>query len=183
MRPKPAPTSVMSSPKCVVTVDQWDQCFRKCCPPTSLRLRSSEIRSRFPRLPNFRFLESASQALARLGSSPSEIPIGPQGSQHGPWAFVGSITHAAGIRWVRSGARGRILRRGGRRGAEPTDWWRPFERCPLLLGIRSVVALRGAGSSLCWDRLLFSAKEAVFKSWYLLTSRTLEFDDGAASGA
>jgi 4'-phosphopantetheinyl transferase EntD len=29
----------------------------------------------------------------------------------------------------------------------------------------------------CWDRLLFSAKESVYKAWYPLTGRPLDFDE------
>jgi 4'-phosphopantetheinyl transferase EntD len=29
----------------------------------------------------------------------------------------------------------------------------------------------------CWDRLLFSAKESVYKAWFPLTGRWLGFED------
>src|SRR5207245_2286953 len=32
---------------------------------------------------------------------------------------------------------------------------------------------------ICWDRLLFSAKESVFKAWFPLTQRWLGFDEAA----
>ena len=30
---------------------------------------------------------------------------------------------------------------------------------------------------MCWDRLLFSAKESVYKAWFPLTGRWLGFED------
>jgi 4'-phosphopantetheinyl transferase EntD len=35
----------------------------------------------------------------------------------------------------------------------------------------------GAGAEVCWDRLLFSAKESVYKAWSPLTGRWLGFAD------
>ena len=32
-------------------------------------------------------------------------------------------------------------------------------------------------SRVCWDRLLFSAKEAVYKAWFPLAGRWLGFED------
>ncbi|WP_174531558.1 4'-phosphopantetheinyl transferase family protein, partial [Micromonospora maritima] len=36
-------------------------------------------------------------------------------------------------------------------------------------------ALRAAHPHVCWDRLLFSAKESVYKAWFPLTGRFLDF--------
>lgn len=42
---------------------------------------------------------------------------------------------------------------------------------------RSWIAGQGGGTGVWWDRLLFGAKEAVFKVWYPLTGRELDFDE------
>jgi 4'-phosphopantetheinyl transferase EntD len=34
-------------------------------------------------------------------------------------------------------------------------------------------------STVCWDRLLFSIKEAVYKAWFPLASRKLGFEDAS----
>ena len=34
-----------------------------------------------------------------------------------------------------------------------------------------------SGDGICWDRLLFSAKESVFKAWFPITGRWLGFKD------
>ena len=47
---------------------------------------------------------------------------------------------------------------------------RPEERVELT-------ALEEARPDLHWDRILFSAKEAVFKAWFPLTRRWLDFTD------
>jgi 4'-phosphopantetheinyl transferase EntD len=39
------------------------------------------------------------------------------------------------------------------------------------------LAARGPGP--CWDRLLFSAKESVYKAWFPLTGRWLGFADAS----
>jgi 4'-phosphopantetheinyl transferase EntD len=38
-----------------------------------------------------------------------------------------------------------------------------------------------ATPGLCWDRLLFSAKESVYKAWYPLTERWLGFEDAVVT--
>ena len=46
----------------------------------------------------------------------------------------------------------------------------PAERARLA-------ALAGEWPAVCWDRLLFSAKESVYKAWFPLTGRWLGFED------
>jgi 4'-phosphopantetheinyl transferase EntD len=41
---------------------------------------------------------------------------------------------------------------------------------------RHLAELRRAAPTICWDRLLFSAKESVYKAWYPLAGRVLDFD-------
>lgn len=38
-------------------------------------------------------------------------------------------------------------------------------------------ALRATDPTVCWDRLLFSAKESVYKAWFPLTGRWLDFSE------
>jgi 4'-phosphopantetheinyl transferase EntD len=47
---------------------------------------------------------------------------------------------------------------------------RPDERVELAQLMRAAPAV-------CWDRLLFSAKESVYKAWFPLTRRWLDFED------
>jgi 4'-phosphopantetheinyl transferase EntD len=119
----------------------------------------------------------ARRALVRLGHPEVPIPSGPDRQPQWPDGVVGSITHCAGYR-AAALAHHRDLHSIGI-DAEPHG--------PLPDGVlRAValpdeqdrlVALTRAEPGVHWDRLLFSAKESVFKAWYPLARRWLGFDD------
>jgi 4'-phosphopantetheinyl transferase EntD len=61
---------------------------------------------------------------------------------------------------------------------------------PLPDGVLKVIAtpaeidwLDGAppASGVCWDRLLFSAKESIYKAWFPLTRRWLDFEEAVVT--
>ena len=119
----------------------------------------------------------ARAALARLGLPPAAILPGAAGAPQWPPGVVGSMTHCAGYRgsavaWARD-----VLALG--LDAEPD--------APLPEGVLGTVAvaeeraalraLAQAAPAPCWDRLLFSAKESVYKAWFPLTGRWLGFED------
>lgn len=116
-------------------------------------------------------------ALAQLGIRVQPIPVGTHGSPRWPAGTVGSITHCDGYR-AAAVARTRDFSTIGI-DAEPHE--------PIADGVLRVIALGSEREWLqtclrdvpevCWDRLLFSIKEAVFKAWFTLTSRTLGFGD------
>lgn len=115
----------------------------------------------------------ARQALKQLGLAPVAIPSGPRGEPLWPPAIVGSITHCAGYRACAVAKRDDLHSIGI--DAEPD--------APLPDGVLEQVAfgaeraLAVADGSLRTDRLLFCAKEAVFKAWFPLTGRWLGFED------
>src|SRR6202011_411228 len=119
----------------------------------------------------------ARTALARLGGPEAAIPRDRDGAPGRPRGFVGSITHCAGYR-ASAVARLTDLRAIGV-DAEP--------HAALPAGLLSVIATPDERSALgalsarragtCWDRLLFSAKESVFKAWFPLAGRWLGFGD------
>ena len=123
----------------------------------------------------------ARQALRRLGVP--AVPILPDADRAPRWpvGVVGSMTHCAGYR-AAVVARSADLRGVGidaeRHAALPGDVLdlvvRDEERAPLL-------ALAGARPDLHWDRILFCAKEAVYKAWFPLTRRWLDFADVSAT--
>jgi 4'-phosphopantetheinyl transferase EntD len=89
---------------------------------------------------------------------------------------VGSITHVRGHYAAAAASRRRVVTVGI--DVEP--------HAPLRSGVLAVVGrdeevarLAGLPPGVHWDRLLFSAKEAVYKAWYPLTGAGLDF--GAAS--
>jgi 4'-phosphopantetheinyl transferase EntD len=121
----------------------------------------------------------ARAALARLGLPPTPIPRGDRGAPQWPAGVVGSITHCAGYR-AGAAAWRRDVRTIGL-DAEPHG--------PLPPGVLNAVASPAEQAHLAelaadvpqvhWDRLLFSAKESVYKAWFPLTGHWLGFDDAA----
>jgi len=119
----------------------------------------------------------ARRALARLGAEPQPIPPGPRGAPRWPSGVVGSITHCEGFRagavaWAED-----VVTLGI--DAEPG--------APLPAGLLADVSLPREREQLeelarvdpavSWDRLLFSAKESVYKAWFPLAERWLGFED------
>jgi 4'-phosphopantetheinyl transferase EntD len=118
----------------------------------------------------------ARRAMSRLGLPPMALVPGQRGAPRWPDGVVGSMTHCDSYR-AAAVARAHDLVSIGI-DAEPNR--------PLPDGVLDVISLRQERkwvSSLLkrepevrWDRLVFSAKESVFKAWYPLTHRALEFD-------
>lgn len=119
----------------------------------------------------------ARRALGALGVAPAPILRGERGAPRWPPGIVGSIAHcaayrAAAVAWERD-----ILTIG--LDAEPDD--------ALPGGVLDRVSLPGertrlrdlaaAAPDISWDRLLFSAKESVYKAWFPLARRWLGFCD------
>ena len=117
----------------------------------------------------------ARAALARLGLPPVPIVPGPRGAPQWPDGVVGSITHCAGYRACAVARDSDVVTIG--LDAEPHD------RLPdRVLGAVSSAAERAGldalpDSGTCWDRILFCAKETVYKAWFPLTGRWLGFED------
>jgi 4'-phosphopantetheinyl transferase EntD len=116
----------------------------------------------------------ARAALERLGVPAAPILPGVRGAPIWPSGVVGSMTHCEGYR-AAALALARDVRSIGI-DAEPDR--------PLPDGVLGLIALDAervmlreldghAGAH--WDRLLFSAKEAVYKAWFPLAQRWLDF--------
>jgi 4'-phosphopantetheinyl transferase EntD len=117
----------------------------------------------------------AREALAALGFAPAPILPGLRGAPGWPAGAVGSLTHCAGYRAAAVARAGQVATIGI--DAE--------EHAPLPPGVLDVVSIEAERPRLarlaadepgvCWDRLLFSAKESVYKAWFPLTRRWLDF--------
>jgi 4'-phosphopantetheinyl transferase EntD len=122
----------------------------------------------------------ARRALAQLGLPPAPIATGERGQPLWPDGVVGSITHCTGYRACA------LARAKGADGiaavgidAEPNE--------PLPDGVLQTIASRRerdllaelarADPTVHWDRLLFSAKEAVYKVWFPIAECWLGFED------
>ena len=119
--------------------------------------------------------ECAKNALRSLGLTPTAILIGNGREPIWPKDIIGSITHCAGYCAAVATKSPWILSIGI--DAE--------ENLPLPEGVLDLIAIDQEQAvisnmnqtSIHFDRLLFSAKEAVFKAWYTLTREWLEFSD------
>ena len=121
--------------------------------------------------------ECAHAALARLGEPPAPIPRGPRGAPVWPAGVAGSITHCTGYRAAAVARTSEIITVG--LDAEPDQPLpdgdldvisRPAERAQIA----DLPARPGAA---CWDRLLFCAKESVYKAWFPVAQEWLGFED------
>jgi 4'-phosphopantetheinyl transferase EntD len=123
----------------------------------------------------------ARRALATLGLPPAPLVPGERGAPGWPPGVVGSMTHCDGYR-ASAVALDREVRTVGL-DAEPNG--------PLPDGVLETIAtpaeidwlarVAGDSSGVCWDRLLFSAKESIYKAWFPLTRRWLDFEEAVVT--
>ncbi|MDQ0792407.1 4'-phosphopantetheinyl transferase [Streptomyces sp. B1I3] len=116
----------------------------------------------------------ARRAMTALGLPPRPVLRGRRGMPLWPEGFVGSMTHCDGYRAAVLARASDV--RGLGIDAEPNE--------PLPPGVWDVISLpserertypAGSGTTPHWDRLLFCAKESVFKVWFPLTLIELDF--------
>ncbi|AXK34533.1 4'-phosphopantetheinyl transferase [Streptomyces armeniacus] len=117
----------------------------------------------------------ARAALGRLGLPPAPLLPGKRGAPQWPDGIVGSMTHCEGYRAAVVSRASRSLAIGI--DAEPNG---PvpdgvLEAISLPSEQKWVSALSARRPEVHWDRLLFSAKESVFKTWYPQTGIELDF--------
>jgi 4'-phosphopantetheinyl transferase EntD len=117
----------------------------------------------------------ARRALEQLGVEPCPIVSGDRGAPVWPAGVVGSITHCRGYRACSVAALRDIVSVGI--DAEVDG--------PLPEGVLSAVASSrerqrldaSASEGIHLEKVLFSAKEAIYKSWFPATGTSLEFED------
>lgn len=120
----------------------------------------------------------ARAALAQLGVAPAAILRGARGEPLWPAGIVGAMTHCAGYRAAAVARAADVVSLG--MDAEP-HLPMPGEGELRLVTVaeerRHLLELAARRPEVCWDRLLFSAKESVYKAWYPITGRWLGFED------
>lgn len=115
----------------------------------------------------------ARRALGQLRIPPTAIPSGRHGEPLWPAGVVGTITHCPGYCACAVARTEHVASLGI--DAEVN--------APLPEGVLEQVAfgpereIAESASGLCIDRLLFSAKEAIYKAWFPLAKRWLGFED------
>lgn len=118
-------------------------------------------------------------ALAELGRPPAPILSGERGAPRWPAGVVGSMTHCDGYRAAVLAEQARAVSIGV--DAEPDG--------PLPDGVLRLVGrpeeldqlaeLSAGQPERHWDRLLFTMKESVYKAWFPLTGRWLDFQEAS----
>ncbi|AYF31970.1 4'-phosphopantetheinyl transferase [Micromonospora tulbaghiae] len=162
-------------PRGVVAVEAYDDAVPVRLFPAEEELIRNAVEKRRTEFSTAR--RCAREALAMLGHPPAPILSGERGAPVWPAGVVGSITHCAGYRTA-------VV-------APAADFWtigvdaEPNE--PLPEGVLAAIALPGELDAVArlratepgthWDRLLFCAKEAVYKAWFPLTRRWLGFEE------
>ncbi|MFI5936517.1 4'-phosphopantetheinyl transferase [Actinoplanes sp. NPDC051494] len=138
----------------------------------------------------------ARQALGKLGLPPAPILRGDRGAPIWPAGVVGSMTHCLGYRAaaVARVAGGEVaggeVSGGEVAGGEVAGVGIDAEvHGALPAGVLEVVSLpeerahlaslRDAAPEVWWERLLFSAKESVYKVWFPQTGEWLGFEEAA----
>lgn len=119
----------------------------------------------------------AHAALEELGIAPAPILTGERGEPLWPAGVVGSITHCHGYRACAVGRAVDLPTIGI--DAEPNDAL-PEGLVGDIARPEELVWLRRLQlrfPEVCWDRLLFSAKESVYKAWFPLAKSWLGFED------
>lgn len=119
----------------------------------------------------------ARQALGALGIPAAPILPDKDGVPQWPTDIIGSMTHCKGYR-AAVVARAGALRSIGI-DAE-TDSALPAVLTDFVLGEEEHAQLRELAASFPrahWDRIIYCAKEAVFKAWFPITRTWLDFDD------
>lgn len=120
--------------------------------------------------------QCARGALSRLGHRAGPILPGDGGAPIWPEGVVGSMTHCPDYAAAAVARSSDVVALGI--DAEPDE--------PLPVGALGLIALPDEEiqigdlltkrPDLCWDRLLFSAKESVYKTWFPLTGAWLDYD-------
>jgi 4'-phosphopantetheinyl transferase EntD len=117
----------------------------------------------------------ARTALASVGVAPAPLVPGPHGAPGWPAGVVGSMTHCDGYRAAAVARVEHMVTIG--LDAEPHEPL-PGEILSSVMTDgehRRLAALAARQPGICWDRLLFSAKESVYKAWFPLAGRWLDF--------
>ncbi|MFI6761848.1 4'-phosphopantetheinyl transferase [Micromonospora sp. NPDC050417] len=119
----------------------------------------------------------AREAMAGLGLAPVALLSGPNREPRWPDGVVGSITHCDGYRAAAVARNTELLTVGI--DAEPNQTLPSgvSETVALPEEMGQLAELTSAESSVHWDRLLFCAKEAVYKAWFPLARRWLDFHE------
>ncbi|CCM79905.1 4'-phosphopantetheinyl transferase [Rhizobium altiplani] len=116
----------------------------------------------------------ARAALCKLGFPSCPVPSGPNREPLWPSGIVGSITHCVGFCAAAVAMKKDFIALGIDAEVD----------ADLPSGVLSLISrdeerhwIANASGHVNWGRLLFSAKESIFKAWFPLTREWLDFED------
>jgi 4'-phosphopantetheinyl transferase EntD len=119
----------------------------------------------------------ARAALARLGQPAAAVPRGPAGAPQWAAGIVGSITHCAGYRAAAVALATDVVSLGvDAESDEPLPDHGMLEMIASREERARLRELAAGRPGICWERLLFSTKESVYKTWFPLTRSWLGFE-------
>jgi 4'-phosphopantetheinyl transferase EntD len=119
----------------------------------------------------------ARSALSVLGAPAEAVPVGEKRAPVWPDGVVGSITHTAGFRGAAVAWRSAVRSVGIDAEAHDVLPDGVLEAVSSVSEQALLARLAADRPEISWDRLLFSAKESVYKTWFPLTGRWLGFED------
>ncbi|WP_405497783.1 4'-phosphopantetheinyl transferase [Streptomyces sp. NBC_00096] len=118
----------------------------------------------------------ARAALGLLGVPPAPLLPGPRGAPRWPDGIVGTMTHCTGYRAAAVARSSDLLSIGldaERNEPLPNEGVLGYVTLPAER--EHLARLAADRPEICWDRLVFSAKESVYKTWFPLTHTFLDF--------
>jgi 4'-phosphopantetheinyl transferase EntD len=162
-------------PPGVVTVETFDDVPGEPVFPGEEDLVADAVESRRREFVTAR--RCAREALAQLGYTPAPIRAGPRREPLWPAGVVGSITHTVGFR-AAAVAPDNVIASVGIDVEHNGPLDNDVEELITVAGEREMLSgLATAVPRIHWGLLLLSAKESIYKAWYPLTGRWLDFKD------
>ncbi|MFI1993795.1 4'-phosphopantetheinyl transferase [Actinoplanes sp. NPDC020271] len=161
-------------PSCVASVERFDDAVAYDLFDVEERAIARTVDARRREFVTGRWC--ARRAMAKLGLPRVPIPVGHRGAPGWPAGVVGAITHCRDYRAAAVGRTREVLTIGI--DAEP-DLVLPdgvLDAVSLPSERRDLTELADRWPGTAWDRLMFSAKESVYKAWFPLARRWLDFD-------
>lgn len=151
--------------------------------PEEAALVSAAVESRRREFATVR--SCAREALGALGLPPVAVLRGPRGEPRWPEKVVGSMTHCSGYRAAAVAAAAEVHALGI--DAEPNlplpdgvlEAIARAEELPRLRRLKAVTSGGFGAAAVSCDRLLFSAKESVYKAWFPMTGLPLDFSEAS----
>ena len=159
-------------PPGVVAAEAWkDDLSQSLFPEEASQLKGA-VASRMREFATAR--SCARQALCKFGLPPMPILSGANREPLWPRGIVGSITHCPGYRAAAISRQSEFMALGI--DAEIHDRL-PADVIEHVCKGPELAWLSTAPDGTHWDRVLFSAKESIYKAWFPLTRKWLGFED------